>query len=208
MRRIAHWTPRYVVQRSRNKIYSRVHPGDPWLTADAIRLLSGMLRPTDVGLEFGSGRSTSWLAARVAHLTSVEHDQSWHNRVSRELKELQVAVDYLFVPRDVPEQQGQDSSYAAVAGRFADDSLDVALVDGAYRDACMTRLLPKIRKGGLLVLDNAEWYLPSTSNVPGARTPAQRPAGPAWTEISQSLRAWRTVWTSNGVWDTAVFVRT
>ncbi len=43
-RHVAHLTPRYVVNKSREILYNRHHPGEPWLTADAIAILSTMLR--------------------------------------------------------------------------------------------------------------------------------------------------------------------
>jgi hypothetical protein len=60
----SHRTPRYVYHRTRQLFYERAHPADPWLTPAAIGLLSTLLRPADTGVEFGSGRSTLWFAAR------------------------------------------------------------------------------------------------------------------------------------------------
>ena len=62
----SHWTPRYLVNRTRQMLYERSHHDDPWLTPAAIRLLTGLLCPADLGAEFGSGRSTLWFAARGA----------------------------------------------------------------------------------------------------------------------------------------------
>jgi putative heme iron utilization protein len=50
-----------------------LHPNWPWLTKEAILLLERLLRPDDIGLEFGSGRSTIWFAERVEKLISIEH---------------------------------------------------------------------------------------------------------------------------------------
>jgi hypothetical protein len=72
-----HWTPRYVFNRLNVIVYQRMHAGHPWLTAQAISLLDGLLRPIDVGLEWGSGRSTAWFGQRISALTSIEHDALW-----------------------------------------------------------------------------------------------------------------------------------
>lgn len=102
-----HWTPRYVVNRIALGNYQRTHPEAPWLTPAAIALLERMLLPTDRGLEFGSGRSTLWFARRIGRLISVEDDPAWHDRISRQLKELSLGnVDYLFAPRDLPPDRG------------------------------------------------------------------------------------------------------
>src|SRR6202007_3269075 len=81
MRSFGHWTPRYVRDRLGVMAYQMLEPDAPWLTQSANRVLESLLRESDVGLEFGSGRSTRWLAGRIANLTSVEHDPSWANKV-------------------------------------------------------------------------------------------------------------------------------
>jgi predicted O-methyltransferase YrrM len=209
MRTFRHWKPRYVVDRVRELRYTRRHPDAPWLTPQATQLLTTMLRPTDLGVEFGSGRSTLWLAGRVRHLTSVEHDEEWYGAVAFRLKDQGVHnVDYLFAPPDAPADRGAESEYARTMVRFADGSLDFVLVDGTYRDACARLALGKLRPGGLLIIDNVDRYLPSDSRSPAARGLTQGPAGPVWSEVAEVLAGWRRIWTSNGVWDTAIFVRT
>jgi predicted O-methyltransferase YrrM len=204
----SHRTPRYVYQRTRQLFYERAHPDDPWLTPAAIRLLSRLLRPADMGAEFGSGRSTLWFAARVAGLTSVEHDAQWHEMVSAGLKERGISnVEYILAPGDQPMERGGESAYARTALRFPDASLDFALVDGHYRDYSAKYILPKIKPGGMLIIDNVNWYLPCQSKSPNSRTAAAGPAPGAWAEVWQELAGWRTIWTSSGVWDTAIFIR-
>ncbi len=208
MRSLRHWTPRYLYHRVGDKRYRRANPEAPWLTPQAIGILHTMLRPTDTGLEFGSGRSTVWFATRVHHLTSVEHDEAWHEAISTGLKERGLSnVDYLLCPRDVPAERGGDSDYVGVAARFPADSLDFVLVDGAYREHCALAVIPKLRPGGLLVIDNVNWFLPSRSHSPCSRTPAQGPAGPGWRRLQHATGTWRSIWTSSGVWDTALFVK-
>jgi hypothetical protein len=67
--------------------------------------------------------------------------------------------------------------------------------------------MPKLKPGGLLVIDNVNWYLPSRSRAPNSRTPALGPHGAVWTDIARELARWRSIWTSSGVWDTAIFVK-
>jgi predicted O-methyltransferase YrrM len=207
-RAVGHWTPRYIRARARQALYQRAHPDAPWLTPEAIRLLDSMLRPSDVGAEFGSGRSTLWLARRCAHLTSTEHDQVWHARVSAKLEGEGIAhVDYQCHPRDEPDGTGDRSSYAQVARLLSDESIDFALVDGVYRDHVTLLLLPKIRPGGMLVIDNVNRYLPSLTASPASLRLPAAPATAAWEQAARALASWRRIWTSSGVWDTAIFVK-
>jgi predicted O-methyltransferase YrrM len=189
-------------------IYERAHPDDPWLTPGAIRLLSTLLRPADCGAEFGSGRSTAWLAARVAALTSVEHDPRWHEAVTASLKDRGLGnVESILCADDQPMERGGESAYARTALAFPDASLDFALVDGHYRDYSAKFILPKLKPGGMLIIDNVNWYLPCESKAPNSRTDALGPATGVWDEVWRELASWRTIWTSSGVWDTAIFIR-
>jgi predicted O-methyltransferase YrrM len=208
-RSYGHWTPRYINARARQALYQRAHPDTPWLTPNAIRLLNSMLRPSDIGAEFGSGRSTLWLARRCTHLMSAEHDEAWHAKVSRVLADQQIThVDYRCHPRDEPDATGDRSAYAQAARVLDDESIDFGLVDGVYRDYVTLFLLPKIRPGGVLVIDNANWFLPSPTRSPASLRPSAAPATAAWEQAAAALAGWRRIWTSNGVWDTAIFVKT
>lgn len=167
-----------------------------------------MLRPSDTGVEFGSGRSTLWLARRCAHLTSIEHDQVWHEKVSQVLIQQKITnVDYRCHPEDEGGKVGEVSDYAQVARLLRDQSMDFALVDGVYRDHVALFVLPKIRLGGMLVIDNVNWFLPSLTRSPNSRQPSQEPATAAWKQVAAELADWRRIWTSSGVWDTAIFVK-
>jgi predicted O-methyltransferase YrrM len=203
-----HWTPRYVRDRVRQYRHDRGHPDEPWLTPAAVRLLGSLLRPGDRGAEFGSGRSTVWFAERVSHLTSVEHDAAWHATVCATLAERGLAnVDYILAPRDQPDEYGQLSGYTRTTYRFLDASLDFALIDGLYRDHVTRLMMSKIKPGGLLIIDNANWYLPSASASPNSRSHAAGPDGAVWEQVTRELAGWRSIWAGSGVWDTAIFIK-
>ena len=200
-------TPRYVPNRIRDLVYQRAHPADPWLTPAAIKMLATLLRPTDRGAEFGSGRSTLWFAGRVAELTSVETNAGWHQKVTSQLKERGIGnVRYTLIAEDNPSECG-DGEYARTALAFPDASLDFALVDGYYRDYSAKYIMPKLKPGGILIIDNINWHLPSQSKAPGTRPAELGPATSAWAEVWREIEGWRRIWTSNGVWDTAIFFK-
>jgi predicted O-methyltransferase YrrM len=207
-RPLRHLTPRYVYNRVRQMRYERRHADDPWLTPAAIAMLGSLLRPEDTGVEFGSGRSTLWFATRVAALTSVEHDEQWYQAVAARLKDRGLGnVDYILAPEDQPLDRGGESAYARAALAFPDSGIDFALVDGHYRDYSAKLVLPKIRPGGMLIIDNANLYLPCQSKSPNSRTAALGAATPVWCDVRDELAGWRSIWTSSGVWDTAIFIK-
>jgi predicted O-methyltransferase YrrM len=202
-----HLTPRYVANRARAALWERAHPAAPWLTPAAIGMLGTLLRPTDRGAEFGSGRSTLWFAERVAALTSVESNPRWYEAVTRKLKERGASnVEYILVAEEAPTENG-DGPYARTALTLPDASLDFALVDGYYRDFCAKFIMSKIKPGGLLIIDNINWALPCGSNSPGTRPAELGPKTSTWGEVQRALSPWRAVWTSNGVYDTALFFK-
>jgi predicted O-methyltransferase YrrM len=111
------------------------------------------------GVEFGSGRSTAWFARRLARLTSVEHDPGWHEKVKADLERGGIGnVDYRFVPAEPPGAPADRPRYAAVLDDFPDGSLDLVVVDGHYRDACLALAPPKLKPGGLLLVDDVAFW--------------------------------------------------
>ncbi len=80
--------------------------------------MASWVRPEDVGLEWGSGRSTVWFAKRVAEITSVEHDPKWASIVRKRLcvANLETRVSYRFCPDGANEQP--TSEYVMVVAQF------------------------------------------------------------------------------------------
>ena len=172
--------------------YELRHPDEPWIAQGAIRFLDRALDAKGHGLEWGSGRSTLWFARRLKHLTSVEHNEGWHREVASRLARAGITNTRLLrVPLDHPEHAPTIASYdrlpgyVAVAREFPDESLDFVLVDGHYRQACVAAVLPKIRYGGLLVVDNSNWLPRAEWRVP-----------PHWPVLheSENVRSQTTVW--------------
>ena len=88
-----------------------MRPDYPWLTNDANDILACYLKQTDVGLEFGSGRSTLWFAKHTHYITSVEHDRGWYERVAFQVAGCGVRnLDYRFVPCDPADVDGCDAA--------------------------------------------------------------------------------------------------
>lgn len=204
--------PAYFVRRVMQWQHERTHDSVPWLTENAIYLLDNWIRSTDLGFEWGSGRSTIWLARRARRLISVEHDETWYARVRQliEADHLEEVVDYRFVPCHLSGADEPDSHpYADVIDQLEDESLDWVLVDGRIRLTCMRTAMAKLRVGGLLILDNANRYFPNAFD--GAHTtvsePCDAPKSEGWSKLVDDLASWRWINTSNGIWDTRCWVK-
>ena len=208
MRPFSHWTPRYVVDRTKVFLDQRREPEDPWLTRQAIDIIEPLLRAGDDALEFGSGRSTLWLARHVKRLTSIEHDTQWHATITEKLRAANIVnVELLLRPMDVAEADGEKSAYVKVLDRIGTASIDFALVDGMYRNFCALGVIPKLRAGAVLAVDNANWFLPSKTVSPASRSLEQGAKDEIWCKFLEVTADWRRIWTSNGVFDTLILFK-
>ena len=199
-RRLGHWTGRYIVDRLAVMGWQRRCPDAPWLTESAVGMLRSWLRGDDVGLEWGSGRSTLWFARRVKWLVSIEHAEDWYGAVSLSIARTGLTnVDHRLY-RD-------ERLYVAAGEAVTSASVDFVLVDGVLRDQCAVAAISRLKPGGILVLDNANWYLPCRSRSPDSRTVEQGPASPLWASFQRQVQSWRRIWTTNGVSDTAIFIK-
>jgi hypothetical protein len=177
----------------------------PWLNAGAVRFLDRTLTRRMTGFEWGSGRSTAFVARRVLHVVSVEHSAKWHRRTAALLARQCLAnVDSRFVPPGGdPGRPGarpqlwrtlghvhrkpEFAAYSDAILEFAPDSFDFAVIDGRARVECALNAASRIRPGGFLLLDNSEWekYAP----------------------IFAALADWPRRDYENGVWRTTVLFR-
>ena len=196
------WTLNYLFARVRLAWYERQNPEAPWLTAESIAFLDSWLTEQDTVLEFGSGRSTVWLAKRCRFIHSVEHDEGWFQLTSKKLSSFE-NVDYRHAPLESPS--AKDSNYLRVLDEIEDNSCDLLLNDGKLRASVALKAISRIRPGGLHVLDNAERYLPSDMNLPASRKPTEPTDD--WAQFISATANWRRWWTSNGVTSTLLMFK-
>lgn len=164
---LSYWLrrPQLILPRLQYWAWERMNPGKPWLPPRAVAYCAGVLTKTMRALEFGSGRSTAWFARRVGHLTSVEHSAAWFDLVRADLDQHGIGnVDYRLVPLDHPESEPEREHYERwpryvdVLETIPNDSLDLVVVDGQYRTTCIRACSPKLRPGGLLLVDDINWW--------------------------------------------------
>ena len=151
--------------------------GLPWVTFIAIERLRAHLRPGMKIFEFGSGGSTLFFIRHGAIVCSVEHEKAWHERVMQEIASQKMSNHNVHLvppeldadgplgdPSDPETYATSDAawrthsfrSYVTSIDSHAPETFDVILVDGRARPACLRHALPRLKRGGLLVLDNSE----------------------------------------------------
>jgi hypothetical protein len=202
-----HWTASYIRDRALLWLYHRLNPDVPWLTKTVNSFLECWLKSSDIVWEWGAGRSTVWLGQRVASLTSVEESLEWVDWIRKRLAEKEIAGRVKLLLETDAQGSGVDSNYVRAIYAEPEASLDLCIIDGAVRDACAVACLEKVKPGGIVVVDDIQRYLPSDSRAPGARRHGSGAASPLWQHFVGKVVTWRCIWTSDGVRDTAVWIK-
>ncbi|NGX49316.1 MAG: hypothetical protein K940chlam5_00914 [Candidatus Anoxychlamydiales bacterium] len=158
-------------------------PITPIIVGTAIDWLEVNIKPSWKVFEWGSGFSTIYWSQRVKEIISVEHNIAWRNRLTSLLKKqsgLENYIMYLIPPDDLFLKQAMTNAVASKLSEdptkyiskhfltsnfenyvkkidsYPDEYFDLVFVDGRARSSCIKHALPKIRKGGYLILDNAD----------------------------------------------------
>jgi hypothetical protein len=108
-------------------------------------MMSLDLRDLDV-LELGAGNSTFFWADRTRSVLTVDHVQDWIGQIQRDK------------PSNVEISRTTPGGYARFIGGL-DSAFDIIVVDCAdNRLACARAVEGRLREGGMVVLDNSDWY--------------------------------------------------
>jgi hypothetical protein len=221
-RRFDHWTPQYLRYRLQAAVRALVHPEEPSLTPEAIRQLEQLLRPNSIGVEWGSGNTTRFFARRTRHLVSYETNASYYAQIEAALRREGITnVDYRLVPHDFDGERDEDvmhrNPFVRAVDLFGDGTLDYALIDSAPRGCLAHGILPKIKAGGMVIVDNANWFLPPPSEIrppapgsvaamlgaPGSTFPNHR----CWPAFARATATWDARWSSNGIQMTLILIK-
>ncbi|WP_082727960.1 class I SAM-dependent methyltransferase [Burkholderia mayonis] len=124
----------------------------PWFTFPLIEYLNGIDFSRSDVFEFGAGASTLYWARRAKSVTSVEFDRGWHKALQTKL------------PSNAAVYHESDGHRYADFPLSLSRKFDVVVVDGAERYRSALTALKVVSPGGMIILDNAEWY-PNTANM-------------------------------------------
>jgi hypothetical protein len=155
--------------------------GLPWFSFQAIDYIKENLPNEARVFEFGGGGSTIFFERKKCEIHTVEHHKEWFANIAGKFKAMEFPWNgYLIEPdkgdlAQVPEignplHYSTDDSeyhnmnfkkYATKIDEFEDGYFDLVLVDGRSRPSCTYHAIPKIKSGGMLIIDNTEreYYL-------------------------------------------------
>ena len=122
----------------------------PWIVPDAAHFINKYLNKTQTVLDLGSGGSSMFYARRCLHVYAIETEEPWFNYVSTAItkNQLENTITYNYYP-------GTDSIIKNF--NFNENTFDVISVDtqlGTNRTALLELALPKLKKDGIIILDN------------------------------------------------------
>jgi hypothetical protein len=122
----------------------------PWYTYPALEFLRQLdFRERSV-FEYGSGNSTLFWSRIAGRVVSVEHEREWFERMHAIAP---ANCEMLFED----DAERYVNTIGAKGGPF-----DVIVIDGQSRLRCALTAVASLREGGLIILDNSDWF-PQTS---------------------------------------------
>jgi hypothetical protein len=154
----------------------------PWMTYDALDVLSEICTPEMNVFEWGSGGSTLFFALKCKRVTSIEHDSAWSGFLKEKIEELKLLnVDFNeirgeriedfsqkdyrnpddFVSKDTNSTGLSFEKYVKAIDAYPAEYFDIVVVDGRVRNCCVKRAIPHLKTGGYLIVDNTDrnYYL-------------------------------------------------
>ena len=117
----------------------------PWYTYPAIEYLRQLDLSSARVFEWGAGGSSLFWSSRCREVISVERNPQWYEKISAQAPD---NLEVLLVEND-PEYANE----IANRGQF-----DVIAIDGESRRDCAEAALAHWTRGGLIVVDNSDWY--------------------------------------------------
>jgi hypothetical protein len=188
------------------KLFKWRNPRTPWTAEAAIAIFRALLTKNMTGLEYGSGNSTLFFAEHLSHLISVEHDRIWYDHVQKNLDKLQLSnVGYRLIPPVPPgpiqysihreygleekefSVRSEYREYFSYVRKFPDQHFDFIMIDGRARIECALNAIPKLKPGGIFVLDNSDRK--------------------RYTTVFKILAGWKKVTTTTGLFDTTFWFK-
>jgi hypothetical protein len=162
----------------KTNIFAEIKPL-PWMNYGAIIHIQNLLRPNTCLFEYGSGSSTRYWISKGCKVISVEHDKVFFEKMQVSLEDFcdykliepEIDIDIKNKSHRLPESYKSSDydelsfeAYVKTIDKYPDNYFDLVVVDGRARPACIKHAVPKIKRGGVLVLDNSDrdYYLENT----------------------------------------------
>ena len=131
----------------------------PWIHESVTEMLLSKITKDTKLLEFGSGNSTVFFSNLTNNITSIEHDKKWYNNIKPQLnsnvKYILAEVNYISKPPIDKKFYNCDTIEKLLNEDIPDEYYDIIIIDGIHRVNCAYGSINKLKKGGILILDDS-----------------------------------------------------
>jgi hypothetical protein len=147
----------------------------PWIPIKAKIWLDNFLKSNMIVYECGSGISTLYFSTKVKKVFSIEHNKTWYKNIKDELNKRKIInceyslIEPEKISTNVSKQVSSDyrsslteyskfsfTNYVKSIDKYQDHYFDFLFIDGRARLGCIKHSIPKIKKGGYLMMDNSD----------------------------------------------------
>lgn len=165
---------RYYKEWKDSQSSSSMLDSSPCITYEARNILDKYLTKNMIVFEYGGGGSSLYFSNKSKQVFSVEHNQNWYNKISQTLENKNwkgFFVPPIFQSNDLDpsnpehyttwEKDAVYHDYVKVIDQFSDNYFDLIMIDGRSRPSCIKHSIQKLKKGGLLIVDDIyrDYYL-------------------------------------------------
>jgi len=119
----------------------------PWYTFPAIEYFQALdVNGLDI-FEYSCGSSSLFWARKGANVWCVEHNPEWYETINAQSAVLKgIALK-------------EDKEGYANAIHNPGINFDIISIDGIWRNECAAEALECLKPGGIIILDNSDWYI-------------------------------------------------
>lgn len=134
-----------------NKPLSQAGDPIPWYTYPAFEYLNQLDYQDKDIFEYGAGNSSLFWAKKARSVISIESDKEWYVSLKSKMDSNQILL--LF-----EEEQEYVNSIFKGQKKY-----DVIVIDGVHRLPCAEVAVQCLAPGGLIILDNSDWFPKTTT---------------------------------------------
>jgi len=120
----------------------------PWFTYPAIEYLDSLELDDALIFKWGSGNSIVYFSERCLSIGSIESD----------IRRLEFQRSNIRNNQLIHFRPELSEDYYLAINHGIHEFCDIIIVDGKQRDKCCRQTIPKLKKSGILILDNSDRY--------------------------------------------------
>jgi len=147
----------------------------PWIHKNVINLLEKIIKKDTIFLEFGSGYSTIFFQNLTDNLISIEHNKEWFDKIKLYINDktnyILKDINYISKPSRDKKFYNCNTIEELLDKNIENEYFDIILIDGIHRVNCVYGSYKKLKKGGILILDDSNRI--DRPNTDGSYKPIQ-----------------------------------